>query len=208
MSFIIVDGFGGTQSGLITDGYFVIEMSNEIKIAAATGKTLYGVVLDPNALGWNANTSAFETLNAADWPSYKIALPEISGCGIYVGTFPTGISASGLYTVILYVQGGAVPASTDVSFWMAQMPWNQTSEASPLNAIVAGYNTGEDPASLLKNDPRFKRLLSYVDCNSVYDKNSGILTIYDTDGVTILMRVTLNFWQGTNVIKSKAVSYS
>jgi hypothetical protein len=168
-------------------------MANEIKTAYTSGKALYAVVLSSGAQAWNTSSSAFEAIAAADWTHYGVALAELSACGVYAGSFPTAITASGIYNVIVYCKAGSTAAPTDTVVGGGQIDWN---------------GSAEDPAGALKNDPRFKRLLAYADSNYTFaaGSSSGVLTQYDTDGVTVLFTVTTQFNAAGN-ITSRTVSY-
>jgi hypothetical protein len=169
-------------------------MANEIKYPYTTGKTLYGVVLNSSGQAWNVSTSVFETITSGDWANYGVALAEQASCGIYTGSFPGAITASGLYNVIIYAKGGSTASPTDTALGVGQISWSGAAEASVLSGTtVNGYASGEDPATLLKADSRFKNLLAYVDCNYTYNPETGVMTLYDINGTTVLLSIQLAF---------------
>lgn len=94
-------------------------MANEIQAQAATGKTLYAVVI--NSVGQIWNGSAFATIAGASWASYDIALTE-AAAGIYLGNMPA--VAAGLYTIVVYERAGGAPATTDSQVDSGTLDWN------------------------------------------------------------------------------------
>lgn len=169
-------------------------MSNEIRYPYASGKTLYAVALNSSGYAWNTSTGAFEAVAAADWTLYAIGLAEQASCGVYLGSFPSAVTASGLYTVMIYARSGSDAAPADTVAGVGQVAWNGSQEISTL-----------DTATILKADSRFKTLLAYVDCNYSYNPNTGVLTLYDTDGATVLMTIQLTF-DPAGDITSRAVT--
>ena len=111
-------------------------MANEIKVAYASGRTLYFVVL--NAAGQAYNGSAFEALSAANWANYRLAMTEAAaGTGVYLGNFPA--AAAGRYAVVACCQVGASAAPGDPRVRAGDFDWTGSAEAtdaSPTNMTV------------------------------------------------------------------------
>lgn len=77
-------------------------MANELLTVHATGKHLYGVVVNSAGEAWNG--AAFEAIVNAHWATYANALAEQGTTGIYLGNFPSAITAADTYNVLLYVE--------------------------------------------------------------------------------------------------------
>ena len=171
-------------------------MANEIEMAYTTGQSLYAAVMNGAGQLWNGG--AFETPTTADWGMYAVALSEVgSGTGLYAGSFPAAIAAPGSYRVFVYAKGGSSAVSTDGLVGSGQIAWTGSAEGT----IVAGYATGQDPATLLKADGRFSKLLSYVDGKYTYNPATGVLTFYAPDGATVLFRADLTFDDAGNIVE-------
>lgn len=88
-------------------------MANEIQATYDSSQTLYALIFDAAGQVWDLVGSNWENYAAAQQDNYDIALSETAtNSGQYRGTFPAGISA-GLYSVVLFLQAGGTPASTD-----------------------------------------------------------------------------------------------
>jgi len=175
-------------------------MAFEIRYPYFSGSALYSTVLNSSGLMWNG--SAFESILSSDWTKYAVGLTEQGSCGVYVGSFPTAITASGLYTVTLYSMLGASVAATDTVVGIGQIAWSGSAEGSVLNVgggLVTGYAAGEDPAAMLKADPRFKALLAYADCNYSYNSSTNTLTQFDKDGVSVLNTIAMSYDSNGNI---------
>ena len=102
-------------------------MANELKATYSTGETLYVLIFDVAGQVYQAGVG-FGAYAAASIDSYDIAMSEIAtASGQYRGTFP--VIAAGVYTVLLYLQSGGSPASTDIRIGeAATMYWDGTAE--------------------------------------------------------------------------------
>ena len=128
-------------------------MSGELLAARPTGLTLYAVVFDGSGRAWNTATSAFESIDTANWTDYDIPLAEQGGSGVYVGDFPAGVAA-GTYRVVAYRQLGGSPASTDVPELAGTVSWDGQQEITPTNAgdgwdVETGINLRQALAVIL-----------------------------------------------------------
>ncbi|HEY1922038.1 MAG TPA: hypothetical protein VGG44_04675 [Tepidisphaeraceae bacterium] len=108
-----------------------------------SGQTVYAIILNAAGQVWNANTSAFETPTAANWSHYAIAMTEQTAgnlTGIYTGSFPTGITTPGVYTIVFRQQSGGSPAATDGSAGMigGQISWTGSAEGSSSSSSSSG----------------------------------------------------------------------
>lgn len=81
-------------------------MSGELQAQATTGETLYAILLNASGQVWYTVTPAFENINAAHWTSYSLTMSEAAGTGIYIGNLPAGVTASGVYSALVYKQTG------------------------------------------------------------------------------------------------------
>ena len=105
---------------------------NELKTQFPTGNKLYAVIL--NSVGQVWNGTAFETITAADWASYAVALTESAGSGIYIGNFPSAIAA-GAYSLLLRQMAGASAADTDAPVGAAPFRWSGAVELLPVTPV-------------------------------------------------------------------------
>ena len=129
-------------------------MAGELLTNYETGKTVYVVVLDGSGRAWNTSTSAFETIDTANWANYAVALTEQQTSGVYVGDFPSGIATSGRYRAIAYEQLGGAPASGDLAVAGGVLDWNGALEVHLANAgdgfdVEAGINLRQAVAIVL-----------------------------------------------------------
>jgi len=90
---------------------------------AVTGETLYFQIRDGTAKVWNG--SSFETYDPLRWSYYDVAMVEQGSSGVYVGTFPAGISA-GSYSVVCFCQTGGSPAEGDTRLGSGDKRWDST----------------------------------------------------------------------------------
>lgn len=91
---------------------------------AATGLTLYAVLLDAAGEAWNG--SAFETPSAANWSDYALAMAEADTTGVYRGDMP-GVAA-GVYSFLVYRQVGGAAAVGDPCIGAGSIRWTGTAE--------------------------------------------------------------------------------
>ena len=85
-----------------------------------TGLTLYALIREFNT-GQIYNGATFETYNSANIGDYDIALAEQSP-GFYVGDFPA--IDIGVYGVIIHLQRGIAPSTTDYRVGTGYINWN------------------------------------------------------------------------------------
>lgn len=111
-------------------------MANELGCDYTTGSTLYAVVLNSAQQAWNG--SAFETVLAANWATYDIAMTERASTGIYVADLPA--LSAGSYAVLFYVQAGGTPATTDTCVRMGKLEWNGTEEVALADEVESGVS--------------------------------------------------------------------
>jgi len=104
-------------------------VANEFKVPYATGQTLYGILLDQSAQIWNG--SAFESATSAHLSTYVIGLTELATLGLYIGNFPTALSAAGTYFFAVRLQNGSSPATSDPFLGGAAIRWNGSTELFP-----------------------------------------------------------------------------
>jgi len=101
---------------------------NRLQLSAASGLTLYGIVVPP--------LSALPSSGA--WAAAAIALAEtIPFSGEYFGAFPSQTKC-GVYLFPVYVQSGTSPASTDLQLgvWQPQVTDGNTPPPLPANGAV------------------------------------------------------------------------
>jgi len=101
-------------------------MANELQAFAATGATLYALLLDGVGRAWNGTT--FVTIAGGSWPTYDISMTEAAG-GIYLASMPS--VAAGTYLFVIYQQAGAAPAITDTQRDTGEIAWNGSAVAAP-----------------------------------------------------------------------------
>jgi hypothetical protein len=94
-------------------------MANEIQAQAASGLTLYAVVINSTGQVWNGTT--FVTIAGANWTAYDIAMTE-AAAGIYLADMPAAVA--GHYTLVIYRRIGGAPATTDTLLDTQQLDWN------------------------------------------------------------------------------------
>lgn len=116
-------------------------MSGELRIAAATGGTVYANILNGSSQRWNG--SAFETFASAHYNTYAITTVEQGSTGVYVGNFPVAITDAADYEIIFYSRDGAAVAEGDPIVGTASINWDGDSVAADED-VAAGEMTGID----------------------------------------------------------------
>jgi len=101
-------------------------MANELQAFAATGATLYALLLDGVGRAWNGTT--FVTIAGGNWTTYDIGMTEAAG-GIYLASMPS--VAAGTYQFVIFQQAGAAPAITDTQRDTGDIAWNGSAVAAP-----------------------------------------------------------------------------
>ena len=110
-------------------------MANEIQATYDSGDTLYALIFNDAGQVWDAVGSNWENYDSAQQGNYDIALSETAtNSGQYRGIFPAAISA-GAYSVVLFLQAGGSPASTDERIGdTGVMHWDGSAEISIADA--------------------------------------------------------------------------
>lgn len=116
-------------------------MSGELRIAYASGASVYGHVLNVSSQRWNG--SAFETYVSGNYPTYTNITTEQGSSGVYVGDFPVGVGDAGEYEIIFYLQEGASPAEGDPVTGTGTINWDGDS-ISAEEDVAEGEATGLD----------------------------------------------------------------
>ena len=96
-------------------------MSKEINLrypvtGLASGTLYFTIRANPDQMWNTSGTPNFETITVANWASYAITMAEdVSGCYLYVGTFPaiSGNMVAGWYWVEIYLE--ASPGTAAIS---------------------------------------------------------------------------------------------
>lgn len=145
-------------------------MANEVKIVTDAGLTLYFHIRNAAGQVWYPAGQAFETYGAGgrDADDYDISLTD-KCMGLYMGDFDTNIIAEGEYHIVIYQQLGANSADTDVVLAGGTVLWNGKSEFDPVVVEKASYLRA---------------------AKATQNKSTGVITYYDTDGVTPLYTET------------------
>ena len=98
---------------------------NEIQYNTTTsGLTLYFQIRNSTASIYNTNTTLFETFSDANWTKYNISLTEQGASGYYVGSFPTAITISGLFSISVFQQLTGTQKETDTLVGSGQFNWS------------------------------------------------------------------------------------
>ncbi|BDI33383.1 hypothetical protein CCAX7_54340 [Capsulimonas corticalis] len=105
--------------------------AGEIKTTDTSGKTVYAVILNQSALAWNGST--FATVANANWSTYPVLLSEQGTTGIYVATFPAGITTPGRYSELIYERAGGSAAVGDTLIAQGTLDWDGAALALPLS---------------------------------------------------------------------------
>jgi hypothetical protein len=119
---------------------------NDIRTSYTAGSQVYAQVRKASDLTYyHTGTTTLEAYNAANWTAYAITMTEIGSTGEYAASFPTAISAAGIYDVILYARAGASPATSDTKIGGGILLWDGSAELnlSTLDAEVAALGQGE-----------------------------------------------------------------
>jgi len=142
-------------------------MANEIHIDHESSGTLYAVRFNSAGQVALSDGSAFENWGAGghDADDYDVALSEIgSGGSHYIGDFDASSNISaGRYCVVVFLQAGANPADGDNIVGSGQIVWTSAGELTA--------------AKVLAN-------------KAVQTKSTGVIVIYDDDGVTPILTLT------------------
>jgi hypothetical protein len=108
-------------------------MANELRAQFISGANLYAVILNSSGQAWTG--SVFESINASHWINYAITLSEQAATGIFIGNFPSAITAGGTFNLLLRQRAGSSPAITDLSIGSRQITWSGSAEIPPPSAF-------------------------------------------------------------------------
>lgn len=97
-------------------------MANEIQGAFRTGRTVYALIRNQAGQIWNG--TAMVSYVSGNYSLYPVTMTEQGTSGYYVGNFPTGITAPGVYNVIMKEQIGGSAAETDPDVDAGEVDWN------------------------------------------------------------------------------------
>lgn len=183
-------------------------MAGEIQAQySVSGITAYAMIRNRVGQIWNTAGSAFEAYNAANIADYDISLTEQGSSGMYVGNFPTAISA-GIYSIVAKRQIGGSPAESDPSFANGDLQWNgtvtlplsdlatsgQLGQATPLR-IARGTGVPNFPFKMVSAADHVTPFVSGVISGQI-SRDGGAFGALQSGGVTELglgwYKVTLN----------------
>ena len=100
-------------------------MANEYHAVYKTGVTLFGVARDLAGLVCIVATGVFEVWNDANRATYKITLTEAAEGQDYVGSFPTTVTAEGMYLGQVFLE------SNNSVTHFGWIDWSGTKELFP-----------------------------------------------------------------------------
>lgn len=142
-------------------------MAGELRIPAATGGTVYAHILNTSSRRWNG--SSFEAYASGNYPNYRITMTEQGSSGLYAGDFPIGITDSGEYGIIYYLQDGGSAAEGDPVVGSGTVDWDGSGIADDEDS-AAGEVSGANWLTYVLRD--FKR----TDKNDeVFDKTNAAI---------------------------------
>jgi len=120
-------------------------MAGEVQIAyGLTGKTPYFTVRElssgtPGEI-WSTVAVAFVAYSTTDFSNYDTSMSEQgTASGVYVGTFPSSISA-GLFSVVVRDRAGGSPAESDTMIGSGTIHWSGSAVEEP-SVFVSGTDT-------------------------------------------------------------------
>jgi hypothetical protein len=112
-------------------------MSNEINLfLQQSGWTVYVVIQNKSGQFWNTSSEEFESFNASNWADYDVSLTEQGSSGIYLGDFPTAVTAAGTYPYYAYRRVGGTPAQSDTRVGNGSEDWTGTASASAASGAM------------------------------------------------------------------------
>jgi len=113
-------------------------MANELRGVTATGSTCYALIVNSVGKFWNG--TAFEDYDSGSYSDYDIAMTEQGVSGIFLGNFPSGITASGTYEYFVKRQLTGSVQETDPVINTGKVDWTGSSSAT----YAVGSMTGSD----------------------------------------------------------------
>lgn len=111
-------------------------MANEIRGVAPSGSTLYARIMNSSGNLWNG--SSFEAYNASHYGNYDLAMTEQGASGVFVASFPSGISSSGTYEYFVHLQSGGSPAEGDLVTNTGKVDWTGSSVVAASTGSMTG----------------------------------------------------------------------
>jgi hypothetical protein len=111
-------------------------MSNELRGATGTGESCYALILNSSGKFWNG--SAFETYSASNYNNYDVAMAEVGSSGIYLGSFPVGITSSGTYEYFVKRIAQGSQAEDDPIVNTGSIDWTGTTVVSAGAGSLSG----------------------------------------------------------------------
>lgn len=178
-------------------------MADEIKIwYSATGATLYAVTFNP----WTGRVrdvvaDAWDLISNTDWNDYDTALTEQDvSSQIYYADIPTGLNRICPYDVLIYLQAGGSPATTD------KVVGNATLNTA-FNGLVVNYGTAGiegggnvvlDTNTAVATDDYYNGMLMVI-TEGTGAGQVGVITDYSAAGTS----ATVSFPGGVSVTSSE-----
>jgi len=102
-------------------------------------RTIYAVVFNPTGKVWNTSSEEFETYATANRADYDIPLTEQgTSSGIYIGSFPSAITASGTYQWVSYIQDGGTPSESDNRADSGEVDWTGSAAVGAGTGSMSG----------------------------------------------------------------------
>jgi hypothetical protein len=107
-------------------------MANELRIASVPGQTIYAQIVNSSGRWWNGST--FEAYNSSNYSLYNTTMLEQGSTGVYMGTFPAGITSSGSYDIFYFSKQGGSPAEGDPLVGTGRIVWTGTAVESSVTS--------------------------------------------------------------------------
>lgn len=156
-------------------------MAGEIQATDTHGNTLYAQVRNSVGQIWNTASSVFQTYVTANIADYDVALTEQgTASGFYAGTFPTGITTAGTYSVTVLRRAGGSPAETDSVVAAGNIEWSGS--VASLSATWGARIIGNGRTA----DMYLQGLVNKV----AFAADGLSATLYSTDDTTPLVTFT------------------
>lgn len=111
-------------------------MANEIRGVAPSGSTLYARICNSSGNYWNG--TAFEAYDAPSYGDYDVAMTEQGASGVFVATFPAGITSAGTYEYFVHLQAGGSPAEGDLVANTGRVDWSGSASITASSSAMTG----------------------------------------------------------------------
>ena len=95
----------------------------KIKSATASGRTVYGIILNVTGQRYNTSDQAFEDYVSANYGDYVVAMTEDGTSGVYIGTFPSS-APIGTQEVIFYIASSGSATEGDPVVGNSVIAWS------------------------------------------------------------------------------------